>query len=63
MFGKLSGSKTYIAAALAIAGAIAAYLTGDLPMQEAVSVAVSAILAATLRHGIAKAPAAPGNDG
>lgn len=56
--GKLSGYKTYVAAALAVIGAVAGFLTGDLSMSDAIGVAVSAILAATVRHGIASSSAA-----
>jgi formyltetrahydrofolate hydrolase len=48
----LAGKKTYITAAVAIIGAIAGYLTGDLDLGAAVQLAVTAILGATLRNGI-----------
>jgi len=54
MFGKLKGKKTYVTAALAVAGAVAAYLVGDMQLAEAVQIIVTSILAATIRHGIAQ---------
>ena len=51
----LQGYKTYITAAVAIIGAVAGYLTGDLQLAAAVQLAVTAILGATLRSGIANA--------
>jgi len=47
------GKKTYIVAALAVLGAIGAYLTGDATMAEAIQLAVTAILGATIRAGVA----------
>lgn len=52
MFGKLSGKKTYILAALSILGAIAGYLTGDMQLDKAIDLIVTAGLAATVRNGI-----------
>jgi hypothetical protein len=52
MFGKLAGKKTYVVAALAVLGALAAYLTGDLAATDAGKVALDAILAACIRNGI-----------
>ena len=48
----LSGYKTYIAGTMVVLGAIAAYLTGDSTLQQALSIAIPAILAMTVRHGI-----------
>ena len=48
----LSGYKTYITAAVALIGAVAGYLTGDLELGAAVQLAITAILGATLRNGI-----------
>jgi hypothetical protein len=48
-----AGKKTYIVAALAVLGAIGAYLTGDATAAEAIQLAVTAIIGATLRSGIA----------
>jgi VIT1/CCC1 family predicted Fe2+/Mn2+ transporter len=53
MFGKLKGKKTYVAAAVTILGAGASYLTGDATAIQAAQMAVTAVLAATLRHGFA----------
>ena len=52
MFGIFKGKKTYITAALAVAGAGAGYLTGDATAMQAAQMAVTAILAATLRNGM-----------
>lgn len=49
----LSGYKTYIAGSLAILGAIGGFLDGDLLLPAALQIIVPAILAMTLRHGIA----------
>lgn len=51
----LSGYKTYITAGLAIAGAVAGYLTGDVSMSDAAQLVVTALLGAFLRNGVAKA--------
>lgn len=53
MFGKLKGKKTYVVAALAVVGAVASYLTGDLALADAVQLAITAILGATVRAGVA----------
>ncbi len=49
----LSGYKTYIAGGLTILGAVLGVLDGDLTLQAALPVIVPAILAMTVRHGIA----------
>jgi len=49
----LKGKKTYVVAALAVLGAIAGYLTGDLSLSDAIQTAVTAVIGATLRAGIA----------
>jgi len=48
----LKGYKTYITAGLAVLGALAGWLTGDLELGQAIQLAVTAILGATLRNGI-----------
>ncbi len=48
----LIGYKTYILAGVSIIGAAASYLVGDLPLADAVQLAVTAGLGATLRGGI-----------
>ena len=50
---KLHGKKTYLASLAAILSAAGAYLAGDLALQDALQIAISAVLAATLRHGMA----------
>ena len=47
-----AGYKTYITGGLALLGAIAGYLTGDLTLAAAAQLAVTAILGMTVRHGI-----------
>ncbi len=49
----LNGYKTYIVAALAIAGALGGWLDGDLTAVAALNLAVPALLSMTVRHGIA----------
>lgn len=48
----LKGYKTYIVAGLAVLGAVAGYLTGDLAITDAAKIAIDAILGATIRHAI-----------
>jgi hypothetical protein len=48
----LKGYKTYILAGVTIIGAVASYLVGDITLQAAVQLAVTAALGATLRDGI-----------
>lgn len=52
MFGILKGKKTYIAALLTVLGAGAGYATGDATAMQAIQMAITAILAATLRNGL-----------
>lgn len=52
MFGALKGKKTYVVAAVTIIGAIGSVLTGDLAIADAVQLAVTALLGATIRNGI-----------
>jgi VIT1/CCC1 family predicted Fe2+/Mn2+ transporter len=52
MFGILRGKKTYVVAAMSILGAGASYLTGDATVIQASQMAITAILAATLRNGM-----------
>jgi hypothetical protein len=51
--GVLAGKKTYISAALTVLGAIAAYLTGDATGMQAFQLVSTAVMAATVRHGVA----------
>lgn len=55
----LSGYKTYIAAIVAIVGAVGAYLSGDADLQSTLQIVIPAVFAMTIRHGIST-PAAPG---
>lgn len=48
----LSGYKTYIAGALTILGALGGFLTGNLSPDAALNLAIPAILAMTVRHGV-----------
>ena len=47
------GQKTYVTAAVAVVTAIAAYLTGDATLIQTAQLVVTAIIGATIRHGIA----------
>ena len=49
----LQGKKTYLTAAASIIGAWAAVANGAMAFAEAVQVTVTAVLAATLRNGVA----------
>lgn len=48
----LKGKKTYIVAAIAVLTALAGYLAGDLTIPQAGQAILTAVLGATLRHGI-----------
>ncbi len=48
----LKGYKTYVAAALAIAGAASGAADGDITWIQAIQLIVPAVLGMTLRHGI-----------
>lgn len=50
--GSLKGKKTYIVAGLAVLGALASYLVGDLAAADAAQLALTAILGATVRNSI-----------
>lgn len=51
----LKGYKTYITAGIAVITAAAGYLTGDLDLAQSIQLAFSAILASTVRAGVAEA--------
>ena len=46
------GYKTYITAAVAVITAVAGYLVGDISVAEAAQLVLTAVLGATIRHGI-----------
>jgi hypothetical protein len=48
----LKGYKTYIIGGMAILGALAAFLVGDMPPAEAIQIAVTAALSMTVRNAI-----------
>ena len=48
-----AGERMCITAAVAVIGAIAAYLTGDASLVETAQLVVTAVLGATIRHGVA----------
>lgn len=48
----LKGYKTYIVAALAVISAAASYLVGDIPLSDALQLAFTGLIGATLRNGI-----------
>ncbi len=50
--GFLSGKKTYITAGLAVLGTIAAYLTGDLTLMQAIPAVLGGSSIASLRSAI-----------
>jgi hypothetical protein len=52
LHGILAGKKTYIVCALAIAGAIFGYLTGDLTFGQSQQDIVTALTGITLRSGL-----------
>jgi len=54
-----SGYKTYVAGALTILGALGGYLTGNLAVDQAINLVVPAVLAMTVRNGIATTAKAP----
>ena len=49
----LAGYKTYIVAAVAVITAIAAWATGDATISATIQLVVTAIIGATLKHGMA----------
>jgi hypothetical protein len=49
----LAGYKTYITAAVAVIGAVAAYLTGEATIAVSVQTIITALLAVFLRNGMA----------
>lgn len=52
-FQMLKGYKTYITALLAVAGAVGAYLTGEMSITDAVQIIVPALIGAFVRNGMA----------
>jgi hypothetical protein len=52
MLAPLAGYKTYIAAALAVIGALAGALDGGMTWQQASAIVVPAVIGAALRHGL-----------
>ena len=48
----LKGQKTYLVAGLAVLGAIVSFLVGDVAAADAVQLALTAILGATVRNAI-----------
>lgn len=53
----MNGKKTYIVAAGAVLGAISGVLTGTVSIEQAAQLALTAILGATIRHGVSTATA------
>ena len=51
-FQMLSGYKTYIAAVVAVVGAVGAYLSGDMSIAEAAQIVVTALIGAFVRNGV-----------
>ena len=54
----LAGYKTYITAAVAVIGGIAAYLTGDASLVQTAQLVFTAVLGATICPGFPAAPRA-----
>lgn len=50
----LKGKKTYIIAAGSVVGAAWGVYTGSLTPPEAVQLAITAVLGATIRHGVSR---------
>ena len=50
--GKLKGYRTYILGGMAIAGAAASYLVGDMTLTEALQAAFQGAIAITIRNAI-----------
>lgn len=48
----LRGHKTYVTAALAVIGALAAMLVGDTSAVDGAQIIVTALLGAFIRHGV-----------
>jgi len=48
----LKGKKTYIVAAVSVISAVASYLVGDLALADAAQLVLTAVLGATIRHGV-----------
>lgn len=48
----MNGKKTYMVALATILGAGSAFLSGQLAAPDAIQMAITAILGATIRHGI-----------
>lgn len=59
MFGSgiLKGYKTYIAGTISVLGFVAGYLVGDVALADAAQGIVTAVLAMTVRNGIANSVA------
>jgi hypothetical protein len=49
---KINGRKTYGTAIVAIVGASVGWWTGELPHVDAIQLIVTALFAATVRHGL-----------
>jgi hypothetical protein len=47
-----AGYKTYITAALAVLGALAAYFVGEADLATTAQLVLTAVLGATIRHSI-----------
>lgn len=51
----LKGKKTYLFAGLAVITAAVQYLVGDIGLADALQLAFSGVIGATIRHGISEA--------
>lgn len=48
----MNGKKTYLVSLASIVGAVCGAITGTVSIADAAQIAVTAILAATVRHGV-----------
>lgn len=48
----MNGKKTYLVAACSVLGAIAGVLSGQIAAPDAAQLIVTALLGATIRHGV-----------
>ena len=52
MFALLSGKKTYVTGVMALLGAIAGILTGEMAVAEGINLGVTALLGIFIRNGM-----------
>lgn len=47
-----AGYKTYILAGVTLLGAVASYLVGDVSLEAAIQLGITALMGAFIRHGV-----------